>query len=261
MSKTVVSALSGGRDSTAMTIRMLELGEQLDYIIFSDTGYEFPEMYEYLENLDIWLKEKYNIGITRIDPKTSLDEWMFTEYKKGNHVGKKRGLPPALYMSYCTRELKKMPILKWSKSLGVKSEDLIMLIGYVAREDRQTKLDFGKPRYPLKEWGWNEPEVDEYLKSLGIYNQLYRHFSRTGCYLCPKQNLASWKALYLHYPKLWEKAKWYEHQAKDANAHIQTWRVGTSLDQLEVRFDKEVKQGDFNQEWNEEDSDLSCFCK
>lgn len=35
-----IANLSGGRDSTAMVIRYLELGNKIDYILFCDTGYE-----------------------------------------------------------------------------------------------------------------------------------------------------------------------------------------------------------------------------
>jgi len=43
-----IASISGGQDSTAMTVRMLELGMPLDYIIFCDTGNEFDDMYDYL---------------------------------------------------------------------------------------------------------------------------------------------------------------------------------------------------------------------
>ena len=32
-----IAMLSGGQDSTAMTLRLLELGEPVDYVVFSDT--------------------------------------------------------------------------------------------------------------------------------------------------------------------------------------------------------------------------------
>ena len=41
----VFANLSGGRDSSAMVVKWLELGNNIDYILFCDTGYEFAEMY------------------------------------------------------------------------------------------------------------------------------------------------------------------------------------------------------------------------
>lgn len=45
-SKTSILSFSGGKDSTALLLMMLERGMKLDYILFCDTGAEFPEMYE-----------------------------------------------------------------------------------------------------------------------------------------------------------------------------------------------------------------------
>ena len=39
-----VVSFSGGKDSTAMLLRMLELGMPVDEIIFCDTTVEFPQM-------------------------------------------------------------------------------------------------------------------------------------------------------------------------------------------------------------------------
>lgn len=44
-----IISISGGQDSTAMTVRMLELGMPVDYIIFCETGNEFDQMYEYID--------------------------------------------------------------------------------------------------------------------------------------------------------------------------------------------------------------------
>lgn len=39
-----IAMLSGGRDSTAMVIKMLQEGMPLDYIVFTDTQNELPEL-------------------------------------------------------------------------------------------------------------------------------------------------------------------------------------------------------------------------
>ena len=46
-----IVSLSGGKDSTAMLLRMLEEGMHIDIILFCDTGIEFPAMYRHLEKL------------------------------------------------------------------------------------------------------------------------------------------------------------------------------------------------------------------
>lgn len=40
-----IVSFSGGKDSTAMLLHLLELGEPVDEGLFCDTTVEFPEMY------------------------------------------------------------------------------------------------------------------------------------------------------------------------------------------------------------------------
>ena len=61
--------LSGGRDSTAMVVKWLELGKELDYILFCDTKVEYPQMYDYLNKLDSYLKREFNKEIVVLQSK------------------------------------------------------------------------------------------------------------------------------------------------------------------------------------------------
>ncbi len=45
-------SLSGGKDSTAMTLLMIERGMPIDMVLYADTGMEFPEMYDHIAKLD-----------------------------------------------------------------------------------------------------------------------------------------------------------------------------------------------------------------
>ena len=46
-----IVSLSGGKDSTAMLLRLLEEKRPVDLILYCDTGLEFPQMYDH-RNLD-----------------------------------------------------------------------------------------------------------------------------------------------------------------------------------------------------------------
>lgn len=59
-------SLSGGKDSTAMLLLMIERGMPIDAVISADTGMEFPEMYEHLAKVDAW--PFFGLNAQRITP-------------------------------------------------------------------------------------------------------------------------------------------------------------------------------------------------
>lgn len=77
MSKTkyYVVSLSGGKDSTAMLLRLSEEHRPVDRILFCDTGLEFPQMYEHLTKLERYIGRP----ITRLKAEHSF-EYYFSEY-------------------------------------------------------------------------------------------------------------------------------------------------------------------------------------
>ena len=70
-----VVSYGGGVDSTAMIIFIIKNGLPLDYVVFSDTGDEMPETYEYLEVMRKYLKKR-NIPfvIVKVRNNTSLSD-------------------------------------------------------------------------------------------------------------------------------------------------------------------------------------------
>ena len=50
--KLYMVSLSGGKDSTAMLLRLIEEKRPIDLILFCDTGLEFPQMYDHLKKLE-----------------------------------------------------------------------------------------------------------------------------------------------------------------------------------------------------------------
>lgn len=73
-----VVSFSGGKDSTAMLLKMIELKYDIDEIVFCDTGLEFDEMYEldfllYIKHIiidEIALKTK-----NELESKAAQDEY------------------------------------------------------------------------------------------------------------------------------------------------------------------------------------------
>lgn len=50
--KLYVASLSGGKDSTAMVLRLVEEQRPLDLVLFCDTGLEFPQMYDHVRKVE-----------------------------------------------------------------------------------------------------------------------------------------------------------------------------------------------------------------
>ena len=220
-----VVSLSGGKDSTAMLLRMLEEGMPVDIILFCDTGLEFEGMYHHIEKL-----EKY-IGrpITRL--KSNYD----FEYLLLEHMPKRRN--PELFgrkgyswggprNRWCTAMLKTRIIDRFLRDLA-KEYTIKQYVGIAVDEPQRIK----GLTYPLVEWGMTEADCLAYCKERGFdWDGLYDIFHRVSCWCCPLQSFDELRKLRKHFPELWAKlGEWDE----------KTWRTFLkkySVKQLDIRF-------------------------
>ena len=74
-------SLSGGKDSTAMLLLMIERDMPIDMVLSADTGMEFPEMYEHLAKLDEHLFRERGIHITTLRHPKGFEYLMFAVWK------------------------------------------------------------------------------------------------------------------------------------------------------------------------------------
>jgi len=56
-----IVSFSGGKDSTAMLLMMIEKGMQIDEIVFCDTTKEFPQLYKHIENVKQYINMQCTI--------------------------------------------------------------------------------------------------------------------------------------------------------------------------------------------------------
>lgn len=99
---------SGGKDSTAMLLMMLERGMQVDDIIFCDTGKEFPQMYKHIEKVKQHIHSTYNKDITVLKAKKSFDYYMFDHVKtRGKNKGSVGYGWANMGIRWCTTLMKK----------------------------------------------------------------------------------------------------------------------------------------------------------
>lgn len=236
-----VVALSGGKDSTAMLLGMLERGMQIDCILFCDTGLEFPAMYAHLEKLE------KDIGrqITRIRAEHSYEYLMFdAPVRRGadSPIVKRYGAGslgygwPGPRQRWCTTRLKDMPREKFLRELR-KQYRVKEYIGIAADEQYRMERERNKNPdhvHPLVDWNMTEEDCLRYCYGHGYdWSGLYGQFKRVSCWCCPLQSLQELRQLYKNHPALWQTLKEWDKR---------TWRkfrADYSAEELEVRFDFE----------------------
>lgn len=220
-----VVSLSGGKDSTAMLLRMLEENMSVDIILFCDTGLEFEGMYNHIAKLEQYI----NRPITRLKAERSF-EYLFYEYspkRKNPELNGKKGFSwSGPRNRWCTSVLKTRVINKYLKELSEEYE-IYQYIGIAADEQKRVR-EFN---YPLIEWGMTESDCLAYCRERGFdWDGLYDIFNRVSCWCCPLQSFDELRKLRKHFPELWQKLRYMDKH---------TWRSflkNYSVEQLEVRF-------------------------
>lgn len=233
-----VVSFSGGKDSTAMLLKMQELGMQIDLVLFCDTGLEFPQLYEHIHKVS----ENTGLKITTLKSEYSFEYLMLEKpFKRRNEKYKGKLGRSWAHNRYrwCTKMLKTDPREKFLRKIK-KDFDIIEYIGIAADETHRLNRECNKrdgKRLPLVEWNMTEADCLEYCYGKGYdWGGLYEKFSRVSCWCCPLQPLDELRILYSDFPKLWEQLKKWD------NATWRTFRAEWSVEQLERRFD-------FEKEW------------
>ncbi len=110
-----LASVSGGKDSSAMLLRLLEEGRQVDEILFCDTGLEFPQMYDHLEKLERYIGRP----ITRLKAPYTFEQYFYEYRAKGDAaLVTNRGLSwPSHTCRWCTGRLKAHVIAKHLRGL------------------------------------------------------------------------------------------------------------------------------------------------
>jgi 3'-phosphoadenosine 5'-phosphosulfate sulfotransferase (PAPS reductase)/FAD synthetase len=204
-----IVSFSGGKDSSAMLLRMIEMGMPVDLVLFADTGMEFPQLYMYVERMKTYV-QSLGIEFRTVKPEKTWDDWFFGKVTRGKMEGQQRGWPLMFFHCY------------WSREAKFKTMDPICLgnyryIGFGADESKRVTAGRKKDgyRFPLADWGWTEARALEYLKEVGWCEQYHLDFNRTGCFLCPKQGEKALRTIYKKYPNEWKRLIWYAERANN----------------------------------------------
>lgn len=185
-----VIGLSGGKDSTALALRLREVEPKTNFVyICTPTGDEFPSMIMHWQKLEDVLGKP----LIRITYKErTLDDLIQIH-----------NMLPNFRARWCTRELKIEPTIAWC----IKNAPVLMHVGL--RADEQTREGiYGqhvKSRFPFREWGWGLSEVLSYL-DLCRTKYGIKIPRRTDCATCYHQRIGEWWYFWRHYPNRFKRA-------------------------------------------------------
>lgn len=230
-----VASLSGGKDSLAMLLRLMDEHLPVTHVVFYDTGMEYNAIYRIIDKIEPMIV-KYGAILKVIRPKSDfLMDMLIKPINKGKpneHYG----------MDWCggvcrwrTHD-KVSQINSYLDSLG----ECVQYIGIAADEVRRLREEKGKI-YPLAEWGMTEADCLEYCRQKG-WNwkegeyDLYDLLDRVSCWCCSNKNLKELRNMYHFLPEYWGLLKGMQSRID------RPFRRDTSIFDLESRFKAEDAQ-------------------
>lgn len=234
-----IASFSGGKDSTAMVLRLIELGEPLDEVMHCDTTAEFPAMYRHVEKVKK-VVEDAGIKFTTLRAEKDFEHYLLHHVPATRRKPELEGMVgyswPGPLSRWCTRTLKLDLLNKHIRELR-KNYTLVQYIGLAADEKYRLERENNRApelTYPLVRWGWDEAQAIAYCKEKGYdWEGLYDVFDRVSCWLCPLQPLEDLRKLRKHYPELWQKLQ-------DLDAKTWRWfKSGVKVKDFDRRFSLE----------------------
>lgn len=214
-----VVALSGGKDSTAMALRLVELDPKPYLFVCTPTGDELPDMFEHWKMLSC---------------KLAVNGSKFVPLVAGTLDSLIEGYNalPNWRQRWCTRQLKIEPFQKFLLSnlpcvsyVGLRHDENRLGVDYNVLEGVEHK-------YPLREWGWGLSDVLGYLKDQGITIP-----ERTDCARCFFQTLGEWWKLWKDHPNVYADAEAQEVSTGHTFRSPSRDSWPAELKELRVRFE------------------------
>jgi len=212
-----IVALSGGKDSTALALRLAEVEPRQYRYVCTPTGDELPEMMEHWARLERLL----GAPIERLGTAT-LPGLIYQQHAL-----------PNVWMRWCTRMLKIEPF----ESYLVMHLPCTVYVGLRADEAAREGVIYEASllitqRFPLREWGWGLRNVTDYLAQRGVSIP-----ARTDCAACFFQTLAEWHALWRDHSERYARAEAWEAFTGHTLRSPQRDTQPTGLAELRAKFE------------------------
>lgn len=237
-----VISFSGGKDSTAMLLMMIEKNLPIDRIICIDTTKEFPQMYNHIEKVKEYIKP-YKVETFKLN-----FDYLFSEHikKVGINKGSKGYGWPRDDLRWCTNRktvIFKQNVYTYKKRKIINYDKIIEYHG-IAYDEKHRCLknhNYAKTKnrniqYPLVDWKIFERQALEYCYSKGFdWEGLYQNRNRCSCFCCPLQTRNDLRHIYNKHPELW---KIIQEMDKKTN---KPFKSECTIDQLTKWFECESR--------------------
>ncbi len=204
-----IASCSGGKDSVAMVLKLVEQNYPLDCVVFIDLGMEFQSIYNVWNKLCSFL-DTHNIPHKhiKIDFTYYATQKEVIERKDGSHLG----------YGWCGgicrwgTALKRQELQKFYKSFT--DETIVEYVGIASDEKKRITVKRANTvkLYPLVHWGMTENDCLVYCYKHG-YDwkendvSLYDVLDRVSCFCCTNKNQAECKAMIEKLPEYWNRIK------------------------------------------------------
>jgi hypothetical protein len=175
-----IVGLSGGHDSSILSMLLKEREPRPYNYLCTPTGDELPEMFAHWRRMGELLGKRI-IPIMANSLKGLIDEY---------------GALPNFRQRWCTRRIKIEPYAAFLAEHAA-AGPVVSYVGLRADEPERIgglygHIDGVTTRYPLREWGMGEAEVQAELAARGIVCPV-----RTDCARCYHQRLGEWFLLWM----------------------------------------------------------------
>lgn len=219
-----IVCFSGGKDSTAMLIHLIETDSQIDDILYVGVGdWMWSNAEDHLKEVE----QKLGVKITRLDAES--------EIKKGFE---RYGFP-SLFNRYCTgikrdtmRDYLRDKYLTTAE--GESNVQLVQYIGYCSDEERRTDKKIYSAydvEYPLVEAGITTEEALQKCYEYGFnFGGIYEHHHHYNCWMCPFQKIDELYYIFKEEPLLWSKLREMQFQTDGYYNH------GESIFEYDKKF-------------------------
>jgi 3'-phosphoadenosine 5'-phosphosulfate sulfotransferase (PAPS reductase)/FAD synthetase len=172
--------ISGGHDSTALALLLKDREPRPYTYVCTPTGNELPEMFDQWQMLGSLLGSR----VIPIMEGRTLYTW-----------SRQQKAIPNRKMRHCTPGLKILPLARWLATLSAEGP-IVIYVGLRADEEAREGAIYPKllnvsQRFPLREWGMDDPAVLGFLEQRGITVP-----ERTDCAVCYHQQIGEWWRLW-----------------------------------------------------------------